>query len=103
MSEAMSVSEGMQGCSLFPRKRFSETSKATDDTKPDLNIGETRVWRFDSGLNLQPWYVSEAATPFPAPKMNEFISPKKGPVSKGIFIVQPIDFQGIFVSFPGGT
>ena len=27
---------------------------ATDGTKLDLNIGETRVWRLDSGPNLQP-------------------------------------------------
>ena len=25
---------------------------ATDGTKPDLNIGETKVWRLDSGPNL---------------------------------------------------
>ena len=28
---------------------------ATDGTKLDLNIGETRVWRLDSGPNLQSW------------------------------------------------
>ena len=28
---------------------------ATDGTKKDLNIAETRVWRLDSGPNLQPW------------------------------------------------
>ena len=40
---------------ICPRKTFFlETSKATDGTKPDLNIGETRVWRLDSGPNLQP-------------------------------------------------
>ena len=27
---------------------------ATDGTKPDLNMGETSVWRHDSGPNLQP-------------------------------------------------
>ena len=27
---------------------------ATDGTKLDLKIGETRVWRIDSGSNLQP-------------------------------------------------
>ena len=30
---------------------------ATDGTKLDLNIGESRVWRLDSGPNLQPWTV----------------------------------------------
>ena len=32
-----------QGCRFVPYT-FSETSKATDGTKLDLNIGETRVW-----------------------------------------------------------
>ena len=27
----------------------------SDDIKLDVNIGETRVWRLDSGPNLQPW------------------------------------------------
>ena len=29
---------------------------ARDGTTPDLNIGETRVWRLDSGPNLQPCF-----------------------------------------------
>ena len=28
---------------------------ATDGVSMDLNIGETRLWRLDSGPNLQPW------------------------------------------------
>ena len=34
---------GKQGCRFVPHT-FSETNKATDGTKLDLNIGETRVW-----------------------------------------------------------
>ena len=40
---------------LSPIYTCSETNKATDGTKLDLNIGETRVWWLDSGLDLQPW------------------------------------------------
>ena len=39
---------------ICPQKTFSETIKATDGTKMDLNIGETRVWRLDSGPSPQP-------------------------------------------------
>ena len=35
-------------------KNIFRKQSATDGTKPDLNIGETRVWRLDSGPNLQP-------------------------------------------------
>ena len=38
---------------LSPEKHFRKQA-ATDGTKPDINIGETRVWRLDSGPNLQP-------------------------------------------------
>ena len=34
--------------------RHFRKQSATDGTKPDLNIGETRVWPLDSGPNLQP-------------------------------------------------
>ena len=41
---------GSQGCRFVPQKQA-----ATDGR--DLNIGETRVWRLDSGRNLQPWFM----------------------------------------------
>ena len=40
----------LQGCRFVP-STFQKHS-ATDGR--DLNIGETRVWRLDSGPNLQP-------------------------------------------------
>ena len=43
-----------QGCRFVPAIEFRKHS-ATDGTELDLNIGETRVWRLDSGPNLQPW------------------------------------------------
>ena len=51
-----------QGCRFVPYT-FSETSNATDGTKPDLNIGETRVWRLDSGprsitLGMWDWFLN---------------------------------------------
>ena len=33
---------------------YFRKQSATDGTKKDLNIRETRVWRLDSGPNLQP-------------------------------------------------
>ena len=42
---------------ICPRKTvytFSETIRHRWCFKLDLNIGETRVWRLDSGTNLQP-------------------------------------------------
>ena len=42
-----------QGCGDLSPIHFRKQS-VTDGTKPDLNIGETRVWRLDSGPNLQP-------------------------------------------------
>ena len=39
---------------LSPKNIFGNKQAATDGTDWDLNIGETRVWRLDSGPNLQP-------------------------------------------------
>ena len=61
---------GQHGCFRLPWHEMREKNKvadlspihfrkrsATDGTKLDLIIGETRVWRRDSGPNLQPWTV----------------------------------------------
>ena len=42
-----------RGCRFIPEKHVRKQS-ATDGFSGDLNIGETRVWRLDSGPNLQP-------------------------------------------------
>ena len=48
---------GFKVADLSPKNIFGNKA-ATDGTKLDLNrvfsIGETRVWRLDSGPNLQP-------------------------------------------------
>ena len=48
---------GFKVVDLCPKNIFGNYA-ATDGTKLDLNrvfsIGETRVWRLDSGPNLQP-------------------------------------------------
>ena len=57
----------LQGCTPFIKVAYLSPlyifgNKATDGTKLDLNIGDTRVWRLDSGPNLQP--CSLVASPF---------------------------------------
>ena len=38
-----------QGCRFCPRKTCLETSKATDGFLCIIHVGETRLWRLDSG------------------------------------------------------
>ena len=57
----------LQGCTPFIKVAYLSPlyifgNKATDGTKLDLNIGDSRVWRLDSGPNLQP--CSLVASPF---------------------------------------
>ena len=40
---------------FFPQNIFGNTPPQMVRVPTDLNIGETRVWRLDSGPNLQPW------------------------------------------------
>ena len=52
------------GCRFVPYTILGD-KETTNGTKKDLNIGETRVWRLDSGPNLQPWFfiiLSSSAT-----------------------------------------
>ena len=57
-----------QGCRFVPEKHFQKQA-ATDGTKPDLNIGETRVWRLDRqiynhGVNQPKCHLFEEVVHF---------------------------------------
>ena len=47
----------IQGCRFAPEKHLGKHSRQRWYLVPDLNIGDCRVWRLDSGSNLEPWYL----------------------------------------------
>ena len=65
-----------QGCRFGSEKHFRKLS-ATDGTKKDLNIGETRVWRIDSGPNPQPCDPSFLWDYHPKPLPSHYFTIKK--------------------------
>ena len=58
IDRAWDTSQFDKGCRFVPSTFSENKQSASDGTDRDLNIGETetRVWRLDSGTNLQLWW-----------------------------------------------